>query len=209
MANSGRSAARNRPFAPSDVSARIAPYELMADVFGMRIRRRWLVARAVAAFTVAGIVALVIVALGTNSASRHAGTDIAIRDARRDANVLARVAIEPVLTDALLRGDPAAVAAMDAEVRRRVLDQDLVRVKLWRADGDIVYSDEARLLGTRYILGADEQDALRTGAAAADVSDLTRPENVFEKPFGKLLEVYQPVHTPTGSPLLFEAYDRY
>ena len=172
-------------------------------------RSRKPVARAVATFALAGITALVAVAFATNAASRHAGTDTAVRDARRDAAVLARVAIEPTLTDALMQADPAAVAAMDAEVRRRVIDRDLVRVKLWRADGRIVYSDEPRLIGTTYTLGADEQDAFHTGAAAADVSDLTRPENRFEKPFRKLLEVYQPVHTPNGSQLLFEVYYRY
>jgi len=52
-------------------------------------------------------------------------------------------------------------------------------------------------------------NSFATGATAADVSDLSRPENRFEKPFGKLLEVYQPVHTPSGATLLFETYFRY
>ena len=172
-------------------------------------RSRRPVARAVATFAAAGLVALVVVAFATYAASRHAGTDAAVRDARRDTAVLARTAIEPTLRDSLLQSDPAAIAAMDAEVRSRVLDQDLVRVKLWDADGRIVYSDEARLTGSTYTLAEDERDAFRTGAAAADVSDLSRPENRFEQPFAKLLEVYQPVHTPNGGQLLFEAYYRY
>jgi signal transduction histidine kinase len=43
----------------------------------------------------------------------------------------------------------------------------------------------------------------------ADVSDATEPENVFERGLGKLLEVYLPIRTPSGQPLLFEAYYRY
>jgi signal transduction histidine kinase len=43
----------------------------------------------------------------------------------------------------------------------------------------------------------------------ADVSDLRRPENQFERDRGKLLEVYRPVWTPDGHPLLFETYFRY
>ena len=167
------------------------------------------VARAVAAFAVAGILAVVAVAFATNVVSRHVSTDAAIRDARRDTSLLARTAIQPALTDGLANADPASVAAMDSVVRRQVLDKDLVRVKLWRPDGRIVYSDEPNLIGTAYPLGADEQDALRTGVAAADVSDLSRPENRFERPFGKLLEVYQPVPTPTAGPLLFETYFPY
>ncbi|HET6963171.1 MAG TPA: sensor histidine kinase [Acidimicrobiales bacterium] len=166
-------------------------------------------ARAVATFTLAGLIALLVVAFGTNAASRHAGTDAAIGDARRDASLLARIAIQPALANGLVRADPSAVARLDSEVRRRVLDRDLVRVKVWREDGTIVYSDERRLVGARYTLGEDERAAFRTGAAAADVSDLSRPENRFERPFGKLLEVYQPVRVPDGRPLLFEAYFRY
>ena len=166
-------------------------------------------ARAVATFTLAGLVALVGVGFATYAASRHAGTDSAVRDARRDTALLARAAVGPALTDALTGAAPDAVTAMDDVVHQRVLDQDLVRVKLWRSDGLIVYSDEARLIGTSYTLGDDEKDAFRTGATAADVSDLTRPENRFEQPFGKLLEVYEPVRTPNGSTLLFETYFRY
>jgi two-component system, NarL family, sensor kinase len=43
----------------------------------------------------------------------------------------------------------------------------------------------------------------------AEISDLSRPENRFERRAGKLLEVYLPVHTPSGRPLLFESYLRY
>jgi signal transduction histidine kinase len=41
------------------------------------------------------------------------------------------------------------------------------------------------------------------------VSDLTRPENRFERRYGKLLEVYLPIRGPGGQPLLFETYERY
>ena len=160
-------------------------------------------------FALTGLVALVVLAAGSIVASRHASTDTAIRDARRDAAVVARAAVQPEISNALLVGDPNAIARLDRDIRSRVLDHDLVRVKVWRADGRILYSDEARLVGTTYALADDEQEAFRTGAAAADVSDLTRPENRYERPFRKLLEVYQPVHTPNGTRLLFEAYFRY
>jgi signal transduction histidine kinase len=84
-----------------------------------------------------------------------------------------------------------------------------VRVKLWSQDGRIVYSDEPRLIGNRYRLAADDLEALRTGKVVAELSDLSRPENRYERPKGKLLEVYLPVHTPSGRPLLFESYLRY
>ncbi len=85
----------------------------------------------------------------------------------------------------------------------------VVRVKLWTSTGRIVYSDEPQLVGAIYPLGADEQEALETGVSRADVSDLSAPENRFERSAGPLLEVYLPVHTPSGTPLLFETYSRY
>ena len=42
-----------------------------------------------------------------------------------------------------------------------------------------------------------------------DVSDLSKPENRYERASGKLLEVYLPIRTPSGTTLLFEAYYRY
>jgi signal transduction histidine kinase len=84
-----------------------------------------------------------------------------------------------------------------------------VRVKIWRPDGQIVYSDEPALIGSNYTLGGDEQSSIAAGRIDAEVSDLTKPENRFERQYGKLLEVYMPIRTPSGAPLLYEAYYRY
>lgn len=108
-----------------------------------------------------------------------------------------------------MAGDLAARSRLDTVVRRDVLDESLVRVKLWTADGRILYSDEPALVGARWELGAEEREAMDTGRIEAEVSDLSEPENQYERPYGKLLEVYVPVRTPSGDVLLFEAYYRY
>ena len=160
-------------------------------------------------FALIGIVALAIVGLATAIASRRIGEREAISEAR--ASTLSKVqgSVEPLITDEFVNGDSTTRTQLDAAVRRDVLDADLVRVKVWRDDGTILYSDEPRLVGTHYALGSDEASALRTGAIEAQVSDLTEPENRFEQQFGKLLEVYLPVQTSSGRPVLFEAYYRY
>jgi signal transduction histidine kinase len=95
-------------------------------------------------------------------------------------------------------------------MRRYVLQGSLVRVKLWNADGKIVYSDEPRLIGQTFPLDPDETEALRIqGSSESEVSDLSRPENQFEIPYKKLLEVYVGVRGPGGEPMLFEAYFQY
>src|SRR5204862_328573 len=83
-------------------------------------------------------------------------------------------------------------------VRRQVLTPSVVRVKLWTAAGRIVYSDEPRLIGQRFPLGSQDRAALTGHAGHAEVADLQRPENRFERGFGKLLQVDRPVWTPSG-----------
>ncbi len=87
-----------------------------------------------------------------------------------------------------------------------MLRASLVRIKLWSAGGEILYSDESRLIGMVYPLGDDELLALRNLQADSGISDLTAPENRFEAQFNKLLEVYVGIEGPGGQRLLFEAY---
>jgi two-component system, NarL family, sensor kinase len=170
---------------------------------------RWAVARPVAWFALAALVALVIVAVATAAASRRVGQREAIVEARTTTQLKAQTIVEPVVTDGLLTAEPRAVRAIDRVVHTGVLDRSLVRVKIWTRDGRIVYSDEPRLEGTSYDLGEDELAAIDEGVVEAEVSDLSKPENRFERPLDKLLEVYLPIRTPSGERLLFEAYYRY
>ena len=98
---------------------------------------------------------------------------------------------------------------MDRVVKERVLSGSIVRVKIWAADGRILYSDEPRLVGRGSALGEDEREALVSGLVNAELSDLSRPENRFERAEGELLEVYLRVRAPSGEPVLFELYERF
>jgi signal transduction histidine kinase len=49
---------------------------------------------------------------------------------------------------------------------------------------------------------------VRDGGVHGVVSDLSRPENRYERGQGDLLEVYMGVKGPAGQPLMFEAYER-
>lgn len=170
---------------------------------------RWSVSRLVLQFLVAGIVAVAIVGVATAVASRRVGQREAIADARTTTLIKAQTIVEPIVTDDLATGAPAAVAAVDRVVKTQVLDDSLVRVKIWTRDGRIVYSDEPRLVGTQFDLEDEETDAIDDGVIEAEISDLDKPENRFERDQGKLLEVYLPIRLPDGDRLLFEAYFKY
>ncbi len=90
-----------------------------------------------------------------------------------------------------------------------MLSDSLIRIKVWDRDGRIVYSDEPRLIGRRFGLDDEARESFAGPSTRADVSDLDAPENIYERSQGKLLEVYRPVWTARGTPLLFEAYYRY
>jgi two-component system NarL family sensor kinase len=172
-------------------------------------RGRGVVAAAVLQFVLAGVTALLIVGLALSVASRRIGEREAITDARSLALAKAQNLVEPALTSDLLDGDPAAVRRLDEVVRGAVLDDSVGRVKIWRTDGTIAYSDEPRLIGAKFELGEEEQAAIRDGQVEAEVSDLDAPENRFERSQGKLLEVYLPLKAPDGTTVLFESYSRY
>lgn len=160
-------------------------------------------------FAASGLIAVLLVALAAVYAFRHAGEREAIRDARRVTALIASTVIQPRLRDSIVNGDGAAIQDLDRIVKTRVIRDPIVRVKIWMPDGRIVYSDEHRLIGQRYDLDADEQAAFDGRSIPAAVSDLSRPENRFERKDHKLLEVYARVTTRSGRALLFEDYLRF
>ena len=160
-------------------------------------------------FALSGLVAMLLVALAATIVLRRAGETESVRDARRLTEVLGRSVVAPNLDDGVVRGNRVQLATFDRIVHERVLRNPVVRVKLWTADGRIAYSDEPRLIGSRYALGDDELATLNGNGVDAGISDLSAPENRYERPRRKLLEVYMPVHTQSGRPLLFETYLRF
>lgn len=160
----------------------------------------------VAQFLAAGFVVLVAVVVVTVQLSQRAADQEAINDARDTTTLLARSVAEPAIPRGLLSGDIGAADRFDRIVKKRVLVGDVRRIKIWTADGRIVYSDQGQLVGDRFPLGEDEQAVLAKGGTDAEISDLSRRENRFETNSEGLLEVYTRIRSPEGEPLLFEAY---
>jgi two-component system NarL family sensor kinase len=163
---------------------------------------------AVAQFALSGLAIVVLLGLTGVELLRHAGNDEALRDAKNNTRIAAVGVAQPNLTRGVMRGDPAALARFDRIMRASVLRPPTVRVKIWTAGGRVVYSDDKRLIGAHYALDPGDLAVLRSGGVDADVSDLSRPENRFERGQGKLIEVYLPITGPGGQKLMFEAYQR-
>ncbi|MBI4754422.1 MAG: ATP-binding protein [Betaproteobacteria bacterium] len=92
---------------------------------------------------------------------------------------------------------PAAGHDMQAALDRLFVDGPLrrkvVRFKLWRGDGSILYSSDHAQIGRRFPV-EDLLAAAFGGAVQARLSVLEEPDNVFERShWPRLLEVYVPV----------------
>jgi two-component system NarL family sensor kinase len=176
---------------------------------GNDTRRRTDVAIPLLRFALAGLLAVVVVGAIAVVVQRNAARNDAISDARTLARLAGEGILAPNVNRALVAGDPEQVAAVDRLVRAKILSEDgIVRVKLWDSTGRIVYSDLHSLRGRHFDLPEDEREAFETGKSAAELTDLSREENRFDKLSGKLLEVYLPIRSVEGKPLLFELYQR-
>lgn len=148
---------------------------------------------------------LVVVGLLAAWAAQWLAEREAVNDAANVTDVLADAVIQPHLSADLVNGDPSAVEEFDRIVREQVLGDDVVRVKIWSADGDVLYADEEQLIGRSFALDDAQRAALADPSTRASISDLSEEENVFESG-SRLLEVYRPVWAPDGRELLFEVY---
>jgi two-component system, NarL family, sensor kinase len=165
--------------------------------------------RSVAKFALASLAAVVLAGIVAGAVLRSHARSEAVRDAKELTRVAGRGIAQPAIRRGLYTGDPKAIAALDRTIRRSVLQDPVVRVKIWTWKGRILYSDQPRLIGQTYPLGDEETEAMRKGRTNAEISDLAKPENRFERRYDKLLEVYLPIHGPDGRSLLFESYSRF
>ncbi len=163
------------------------------------------VGRQVAQFAVPGFIALVALAIVSYVIAQRVAADEALRDATELAEVMARAAVEPELEGADLTRS-VGLSGLDRLARQKLLADPVVAIRLWADDGTIVYATEPRLIGQRFELGPDEREILNDGGIAAEVSDLGKPENRYERGFGELVEVYRPVEADGDNRYLFEIY---
>lgn len=166
--------------------------------------------RRIALYQWAFSVVLLLVVIGTVGTYmlRRTATDQAIRDARTLTQVIGDGVLRPELNDKVLAGDPEALAVFDKMVRERALIDPIVRVKIWTETGKVVYSDEQRLIGQTFPLTDDQVVALDEDEVKGELSDLSLPENDFERSQGRLMEVYLPLHLANGQRVLVETYQQ-
>jgi two-component system, NarL family, sensor kinase len=156
-------------------------------------------------FSAAGIVALLVLAV----VGLHALQGVAERQAIRQTAKLASAEAIQVRTDVtpgVLRGDPAALRALDRTVRQTLLSDTILRVKVWKAPNQIVYSDEPGYIGRSYPLSAQERATFTSGVPSGELSDLSAPDEKLDRWPGvrQVVQVCAPLRGPDGQPMLLQ-----
>ena len=162
-----------------------------------------------ALLALAGALSVAVIGLLLSIQLRSVGEREASRSSTRETRLAGNAVVAPALKRGILTGDQGAIHELDGVVRRAGLSDAFIRIKLWDRNGRILYSDEPRLIGRRYPLDPDDLDVLEHGGSESELTDLSRPENRYERSEGPVLEVYRLIHTPAGKPLLFETYSSY
>lgn len=164
------------------------------------------VRRSIIALIVTALLAFAVVGTGTVLVARRLAQTEALVESTRIARVVSQVEFVPELP-AVIAGDRAAIARLDSAVDHRRQDGYIVRVKVWRLDGTVIYSDDHRAIGHRYPLDQSVRDAILNQTSSASVSNLNDPENVTELGISeRLVEVYTPLTLNDGTRLAFELY---
>src|SRR5919198_6136980 len=93
----------------------------------------------VAKFGGAGLVALAAVGIGSYLLMRHIATSEATDNAKAVTRIVGREIVQPAVSDGIFAERRSSIERLDRIVRRRVLQEPIVRVKIWTRGGRIVY----------------------------------------------------------------------
>jgi diguanylate cyclase (GGDEF)-like protein len=135
----------------------------------------------------------------------------ALHESERAAQLVARLAIQPLLTPEQLASglDDQGLHRLDRTLAA-ARAEDVARIKVWNREGTIVFSDQPDLIGRTFAPTGDLGEALQ-GRVVSHLAEMETPEERTERHLGRLLEVYVPIRfTPDGLPDgAFELYLRY
>ncbi len=132
----------------------------------------------------------------------------AVDQHRQEVTDLVPPVIGPYITsEVLAHGAYTETYATIERALSSIGGSGLVRIKIWNPEGMIVYSDQPDLVGRSYPISPELQESL-DGTSTAEITPLEKAENIEERGYGQLLEVYAPIYSSGGGDILgaFEGY---
>jgi diguanylate cyclase (GGDEF)-like protein len=133
-----------------------------------------------------------------------------LAEARRAAVIMARVGFQSQLSPAALRRGlgPRQIEKLDDALASEEIGRQIARVKIWNKRLEIVYSDNRSVVGKRFPLSKALLRDAYNGDTGSEVSNLARRDNVSERKYRRLLEVWVPLQFKPGGPVegVFDVY---
>jgi diguanylate cyclase (GGDEF)-like protein/PAS domain S-box-containing protein len=108
--------------------------------------------------------------------------------------------------DLLGSPDAATAASVNRQLELLTGSGNILRIKVWSRDGTVLFSDLPALRGRTFEIEHDLAEALE-GEIEAEIGDVEGDENVFERNFSKVLEIYLPIAAEGEEPV--GAYEIY
>jgi len=177
--------------ASSSVATADALIDRAAPVGTMSLARRFLLANLLVV-----VVASIAVALWVGSQLEKGVLDRTASVTALYIDSFVAPQVEAIATSSTL---PAAnVDALDHLLSETQLGERIVSFRVWTPDGVIAYSPNRELIGHRFDLEGGLARAIG-GAVSTDISDLSGPENAYERQrWSRLVETYVPVRERGG-----------
>ncbi|MFJ6416425.1 sensor histidine kinase [Paeniglutamicibacter sp. NPDC091659] len=161
---------------------------------------------AIVRFLLTGLVVLLAVSIPATLWVRSVAQELAKEEVLELTQRLADYAIGPVLGAELSAGDKSVVDQVDARMSPWTSDEMILRTKVWNADGTILYSDLAELIGKTFPLEPWAEELLAGGPGVVSLGPQEEGENIYEAGGEDLVEVYVASGVGTDTPLIFEMY---
>jgi signal transduction histidine kinase len=91
------------------------------------------------------------------------------------------------------------IDSLQSLITNSPVGQRIVAFRIWSTDGRILYSPNPDLMGRRFAMDGDRGMAAQ-GVVTGDISNLTDPENLYERQhWSHLLEIYLPIRASRSS----------
>ena len=152
-----------------------------------------------ARFALASFVAVALLGVALAHTFDQGVSSRALTGARMTANLIDRSFVRPELRESDLQTGRTRprVGALDRALAASLEGGQVARIKIWNSDSRVVYATDHSIIGKRFATVDGELEEALAGKPASDVDDLTKAENAGDRRFGKLLEVYTPIRSPS------------
>ena len=171
------------------------------DLTGLSLARRYL------------LLSLVFVVVGGGITAFALGQLIETSAINRTTSVTALYVESFVAPELQSLASSASLKQSEIDSLQRLLNdtplgRKVVSFRIWSTDGRVLYSPVPDLIGRQFDMTGERGQAAR-GAVIGDISDLTDPENVYERQhWSRLIEIYLPVRA-SGAPDIIAVAELY